>query len=144
MHSWLDLVDGSEFLAGLFEDDVPSLHRVELHEIILHRDGPKLTLRFDLQEFPKTVPPQWRRAGYNTLQITLSMIGLRSIVLSGWATQVTGPLRIAPDDALGVRVHFDSSSMSLGAAAPYIHLDRVSPYVNKPHVLNNLDADNVR
>lgn len=131
MHSWLDLVGKSEFLAGLFEGKIPSLQRVEMHEITVQREGPSLTLRFDLQEFPALVPAAWKAEGYNTLQLTMSMIGLQSIVLSGWATEVNGPLRIAADQDGGLRVHFDSASVSLGAAASHAVLERVSPYLNK-------------
>lgn len=131
MQSWLDLVGKSEFLAGLFGDRVPSLQCVEMHEIAVQRDGPSLRLRFDLQEFPTSAPAAWKAEGYNTLQLTIGMIGLQSVVLSGWATEVNGPLRIAADEDAGLRVHFDSASVSFGATASHAVLERVSPYVNK-------------
>lgn len=132
MRSWLDIVGESDVLARLFNDGMPSLNVVEMHEIAVHRDGPALTLRFDLAEFPCNAPAAWRSEGHNTLQLTLVVSGLRSFVLSGWATEATGPLRIEPDPVLGgVRLHFDSPATSLGAVAERVHLRKISPYASK-------------
>lgn len=100
-----------------------------MHGLAVNRDGPALTRRFDLQEFPQSVPAAWKDQGYNRLQLALSMTGLQSLVLSGWATQVNGALHIAPNKDGGVRVQFESSSVSFGAEAPHAVLVRVSPYM---------------
>lgn len=130
MRSWLDEVGDTDFLARLFKQKAPSLNDVEVHEIALHRDGPSLTLTFDLPDFPTDVPAAWHAAGYNTIQLTLVAIGLRSVVMSGWATDVRGDLRISSDDVHGMRIHFDCESISLGAAAEHVRVAKLSPYAN--------------
>src|ERR1700730_13283023 len=66
MESWADLLDDPAKVRSIYGDDVPSLDSVHLHEITLHRDGARLTLRFDLSKYPTDPPKKWQAQGFNT------------------------------------------------------------------------------
>ena len=72
----------------------PNLNGICLHEIIIHRDGPTLKLRFDLPEFPDKPPKKWHPE-YNTAQMTLSLFGVEELNLSGFKTNDIGDLHLA-------------------------------------------------
>jgi len=77
---------------------VPSLAPVVLHEICLHRDGPRVLLRFDLPDFPAEPPKKWLAQQANVVQVTLTLVGIRSISLSGWSNESVVDLSMLQED----------------------------------------------
>ena len=61
--SWIELLTEAQFLSSLYTDSAPSLEVVVLHEVRLLRDGPAVTLRFDLHDFPASPPSKWSSQG---------------------------------------------------------------------------------
>jgi len=129
--SWLDLVGNRTFLAKLFGDEAPSLETVEVHEIILHRDGPRLTIRFDLADFPESPPSKWADEGCNTLQVTLMIIGTGDLQLTGWAANVTAQLVIGTATDGRRQVGLSNGAVSLNVTADFVRIDKVSAYRNE-------------
>jgi hypothetical protein len=123
--TWLDEVDNGRFLAAMYDGRAPSLDPVDLHEVLFHRDGPAVTLRFDLPEFPTKPPKGWE--SYNGVAVELLLIGVSSSRLDGWATTMTGPLLIARQSRYTVSftapncaLNFASDAVRVHAARPYL------------------------
>jgi len=129
MTSWLDEVDNGRFLAALYGGRAPSLDPVNLHEILLHRDGPTIALRFDLPEFATKPAKGWDAAGYNVVQVRLTLFGVLSARLDGWATTMTGPLRIERRSMLSVAFAADNAAFHI--ETEFVRVDGVSPYVQE-------------
>ena len=84
--AWHDFAQNPEAVTSLY-DVPPSLQGLQLQEITLHVDGPRLELRGDLTRFPDRPPARWVASGYNAVQLQLDLFGLQSVQLSGWSTE---------------------------------------------------------
>ncbi|EIX6435748.1 hypothetical protein MKU92_004791 [Salmonella enterica] len=84
MNSWIDLLIDNRKISSIFKEEEPSLCNVELHEVIFHRDGPKITLRFNITNYPSDPPKKWLMQKCNTVQLQLTAIDVKEVNLSGW------------------------------------------------------------
>jgi hypothetical protein len=84
MCSWVELLTESKKISSIFGSDLPLLEDIELHEINFHRDGPIVTLRMDLNDYPPNPPKNWLLNKYNTVQIHLEFLDIQSCTLENW------------------------------------------------------------
>jgi hypothetical protein len=68
---WTDLLVDPRTIRAIFGPTGPSLEGIELHAIELHRDGPTVTLRFDVAEFPADPPKKWLERECNRVWLKL-------------------------------------------------------------------------
>ncbi|HKX27143.1 MAG TPA: Imm50 family immunity protein [Blastocatellia bacterium] len=93
MARWYELADNPKAITELYET-VPALERLDLHELLLHRDGPRLTLKANLYPFPEIPPDRWVRNGFNRVIIQLDFWGVQSVSISGWSTEIVIDIEI--------------------------------------------------
>lgn len=84
--NWLKALTESKQIEAIFGEEVPSLEAVDLHELIVHRDGPRVILRFDLSTYPSHPPKKWSLQGYNRVQLQLMLVGISHFIVDGWGT----------------------------------------------------------
>jgi hypothetical protein len=125
--SWIDLVDNNYFLRMLYPSGDPSLDAIQMHEIVLHQDGPTVSLRFNLNEYPATPPAKWRSAQANTVQLRIAGTGVRQLVLTGWSTTNIGQLTIMKASGVVV-VEFDGGDSRLNASFDFLSVESVDAY----------------
>jgi hypothetical protein len=94
---WLDGIAFKEKILSVFRHP-PSIDEVFLHELKLHQDGPHLTLRFNLKDYPDAPPLEWVEKGYNTVQVTLELWGLHSIEIRGFSTENVVKIQLTPSN----------------------------------------------
>ena len=127
MKNWLDVVVDAAPVRSIFTDDIPSLERVDLHEVVLHRDGPRMSIRFDLASLPKVLPTKWRAQGFNCVQITLMLIGVGPLTLSGWGTHCVVDLAV---EQVGERLRLVSRDgpVMIDVTAESLLIEKISAY----------------
>ncbi|QEM82667.1 Imm50 family immunity protein [Halomonas binhaiensis] len=108
MCSWVELLTESKKISSIFWSDPLLLEDVELHEINFHRDGPKVTLRMDLKNYPSNPPKKWRLNNYNTVQVHLEFLDIQSCTLENW-TKTSYRLKLD--------INMESDLVSLSAAS---------------------------
>ncbi|UKA05131.1 immunity 50 family protein [Photobacterium damselae subsp. damselae] len=54
--NWTKYLLDSNKIKAIFGDKIPSIEAIDLHEVLLNRDGPKVTFRFDLSDYPDNPP----------------------------------------------------------------------------------------
>lgn len=123
---WFELVDDHRFLQILFPSAEPSLDAIRVHEIVLHQDGPRLQIRFDLNEFPSDPPKKW--IGLNQIQVRLMFIGIRKIEIEGWSTNNIGAIRLLRTARDGISLDFSSNESKLRGEFDFLRLDQVSAH----------------
>jgi hypothetical protein len=127
--TWLDSLVDARPVRAIFGSAIPSLTQVALHEVRLHRDGPRVLLRFDLADFPAEPPRKWVAQRANVVQLELSLIGIESFILSGWSSEPTVDLSISSDGGL-VRVAASGGPITLGVDAESAVVTAISAYQN--------------
>ncbi|WP_105661044.1 Imm50 family immunity protein [Cronobacter dublinensis] len=84
MGSWTDVLVDKSKVSSIFKEEEPSLCNIDIHEIIFHRDGPKITLRFNLENYPSDPPKKWVLQKFNTVQLQLTALDINEVKFSGW------------------------------------------------------------
>ncbi|MFB7875156.1 Imm50 family immunity protein [Nocardia sp. NPDC056064] len=129
---WIDLLDDSRSLMGIFKEKVPSLTSSTLHEIELQRDGPLLRLRIDLNDFPEDPPREWKEGRFDTVQIELELSAVANAEIIGISNRSIVDLDIstvATDGVNSIRVRTSGSSSSrIDAIGGRLNVSSLSAY----------------
>ncbi|ASW01025.1 Imm50 family immunity protein [Paraburkholderia aromaticivorans] len=83
MSHWTDFLVDKRKVTFIYGEDFPSLDKVNVHDVTFHRDGPTVTFRIDLRDYPLSPPKNWVENKFNTVQIQLSCSGVRYSSLQG-------------------------------------------------------------
>jgi hypothetical protein len=127
MTSWLDFLLDSTPIRKIYGGDIPNLEGIDFHEIVLNRDGPRVLLRFDFQQFPVNPPKKWKLAGYNRLQLRLLAVGIHEISLIGLTSECKLNLDITNSDGL-IRIQTQEGDMKINILADSLLVDHISAY----------------
>ena len=130
MHTWINLLTDSTPICSIFGNDLPDLQRVDLHEIILHRDGPRVSLRFDLTKYPTNPPEKWIAGGFNRVQLRLLAVGVQEISIKGWQTQCKITLKVFGDGAF-IRLRSQDGEVKIELLTESLLVDSVTAYCNE-------------
>ncbi len=129
MSNWTELLLNPQPLQAIFGADEVTLDGVDLHEVLLYRDGPSVTLRFDLAGFPALPPRKWAEQGLNRVQVQLELSGVGALSIQGW------PARSRIDLVLERRAgHIALSGycgeVSIDLLGQFVQLKKVSAYLD--------------
>ncbi|MCG8711051.1 hypothetical protein JHU04_004399 [Brenneria sp. 4F2] len=128
MNTWLDLLIDEKKISSIFKSEEPSLYQVDLHDIIFHRDGPKITLRFNLQHYPSDPPKKWLMQGFNTVQVQLTALDVKEVRLSGWEkTNYLLDVNIEKESGL-IILSAQDDIFSLYIKAVFLDISSISAY----------------
>lgn len=125
--NWTEFVLDARPIEAIFGANPPSLASVDLHEINLHRDGPRVLLRFDLREFPAKPPSKWSNSGFNRVQMNLLAGGVHRIEIAGFSSSQMVDLSMAKDGPL-IHLRGQSEEVSLVLVAESVSIERISAY----------------
>ena len=106
---WYTFCENPQAIVQLYTAP-PSLDDVEIHEIIMQRDGPHMQLRVELGTFPDKPPAKWPKEA-NAIQMTLDVWGVRELDLAGWGTTNRGTLTFSRTGENMVRFAFTSPTL---------------------------------
>ncbi|ELY2857404.1 hypothetical protein SMC92_004559 [Cronobacter dublinensis] len=128
MGSWTDLLVDKSKVSSIFKEEEPSLCNIDIHEIIFHRDGPKITLRFNLENYPSDPPKKWVLQKFNTVQLQLTALDINEVKFSGWEkTNYNLDLNISKCDDLIV-ISARDNVFCLYIKASYLSVSSISAY----------------
>ncbi len=105
----------------------PLLDQLRLHEVRLHQDGPRISLRLDLNEFPDRPPKKWVAGKFNRIQLTLVLVDIDSFRMDGWDLNNIGDLSLKDCDA-GVCLQFDGPTLQIDCTARFLEVEKISGY----------------
>ncbi|MGC4744303.1 Imm50 family immunity protein [Micromonospora sp. DT201] len=127
MSGWVDLLSESHGIRAIYGEDLPALTSVDLHELVLHRDGPRATLRFDLSQFPKSPPKKWADQGFNVVQVQLTLVDVLHLTMVGWTTRALLDINVERmGKALSLRAN--NGPVGINIDARWLVLSHLSAY----------------
>lgn len=127
MNNWLDFIEDATSVIAIYGDNLPTLEGVDLHEVSLHRDGPRVHLRFDLPVFPGQPPKKWSAANFNRVQLRLIAVGVQDLQISGLQSTCVLDLKITKETKM-IRLHADNGQMKIDICAEHFIVDSISAY----------------
>ncbi|MFD0267202.1 Imm50 family immunity protein [Streptomyces sp. NPDC127106] len=126
---WLDHVLNAEVLREAYgAQGVPEPDGLVIHEVTWHRDGPSLTLRFELPSYPAEPPEAWTARAANTVQVELRLLGARALLDGGPDPNPVGALRLSAGPDGRLRAVLEAGLLRVEATADHAVLRRVSAY----------------
>lgn len=124
---WTERLIDSRSITSIFGAHAPSLARVTLHELALHRDGPRAIVRFDLPEYPDQPPKKWAAQRFNVVQLQLALDSLEHVEVSGWPRNTPADLDLSQPDEL-VHLHASGPHVSMTIRCHYASIATISAY----------------
>lgn len=129
MSFWTDLLIDKKQINSIYGDELPSLERTDLHEVIFHRDGPKITLRFNLDKYPNNPPKKWVMQEFNTAQVQLTLLDVKDVTLSGWVgTNYIVDIHVEKCNSL-ISLCVKNDIFSLKIKSGFIEVTSISAYI---------------
>ena len=128
--SWTSALTDDTAIQNIYKGNPPELRAVRLHEIAVSSEGPLLTVRFDLPEYPAAPTAKWKINGFNTVQVVLTLAGVSRISLDGFATNLVVDMEFPAIDAGAVEFCINSDDVNLQASAVAVSIAKVSAYLN--------------
>lgn len=130
MKYWMELLVDARSIQTIYGENVPTLDGIDLHEVVLKRDGPSVLVRFDLNCFPMHPPKKWEMGCFNRVQLTLLGLGVRELTIKGLQTECSLDLHVAEEGA-GVRLFADNGRVSIDILTDRLLIDRISAYCDQ-------------
>jgi len=124
--TWIDCLD-NKLPVESFYAVAPSLTDVRLHEVRLHQDGPRVSLRIDLNDFPDNPPRKWAIGKFNRAQLTLVLIDIIDFQMTGWSLNNIGTFVLSSVSG-GIHVKFIGHSLLIDCMARFIEAEKISGY----------------
>jgi len=129
MTNWMELIVNPQPMKSIYGNCVPSLNNVEVHSLVFHRDGPTLSIKLNLNEYPLRPPKKWEVQKFNTVQITLSFSDLKSVNMSGWIyTGYLMSLVVYKENGL-ILLNAKEKDFELKLEAKFMDVDSISAYL---------------
>src|SRR5437868_1445686 len=124
---WNELATDSRGLLEVFQD-CPSLDEAVLMEIIFHQDGPRVTMRINLRDYPRRPPEKWKRMEYNAAQLQLSCIGVLDVKVLGWSTYNAVSIDVTRNTQAELQLRAKGQGTDLNIIFEFLNIDRISAY----------------
>ena len=124
--NWIDHLNNKLPIKSIYSL-APSLVNVRLHEVRLHQDGPRVSLRLDLNEFPDNPPRKWVAGKFNRAQLTLVLIGIDDFQMTGWNLNNIGELMI-DGCSVGIHLKFSGPCLGINCTAQFVEVEKISGY----------------
>lgn len=125
---WYELTENPQVIVELYRD-VPSLHSIDLLEVVLSVDHAKMTLRADLSRFPDNPSTRWREMKCNTIQIQLEFWELQSLKIVQWSTENLVDAQIERTSDGLIALNIISLRCDIRAIAHSLRIGSVSAYL---------------
>ncbi len=125
--AWTESVLDATSVKAIYGSRTPTLDGIVLHEIVLHRDGPKVQLRFDLKEFPEHPPEKWLSGRFNRVQLRLMAMGVKASRIDGLCASMTLDLHFEKKGE-SLRLHADNGRVRFELTADVVIVNEISAY----------------
>lgn len=131
MKSWTDYLVDTRYIDSIYHKDKPNLNNVDIHEVIFHRDGPKISIRMNLNEFPVSPPAKWIAQKFNTVQIILTFVDIEDVSMSGWVdTNYIANITIEQVNGR-ICVNVSNANLKLVIKSSFMDIESVVAYIRK-------------
>ena len=129
MTNWIEFLVNSQPIKSIYGDCTPSLNNVDVHSIIFNRDGPTVSIKLNLNEYPTKPPKKWEAQKFNTVQIVLSFLGVKSINMSGWVyTNYSMNLVVSRKKEL-ISLSAKKYNFEINLESGFVDIDSISAYL---------------
>lgn len=125
---WYELARNPRSITHLY-DDVPPLKNMELIDLAINRDGPKLICKMDFPRFADHRPERWERA-CNTVHIQLDFWFIRDLKIDGFTTNHMLNFSIEKIEN-GLQIHANDHGCSMRFNCDSIYIQQVSGYIKE-------------
>jgi hypothetical protein len=129
MINWIEFIVNSQPIKAIYGDYTPSLENVEVYSILFNRDGPTVSIKLNLNEYPVKPPKKWEVQKFNTVQIVLSFSEVKSINMSGWVyTNYSMDLVVSKRNEL-ISLSAKNNDFEINLESGFVDVGSISAYL---------------
>ncbi|MCP1621433.1 Imm50 family immunity protein [Pseudomonas nitroreducens] len=129
MNNWLECLMSDKEIKAVYGEDIPDLKGLSFHEVAISRDGPKVSIRFDLGDFPSDPPKKWVANGFNCVQIVLAFSGVTDFEMKGWGLDNVGGIHVFRENDLVILELF-GDGLYMRLRSDFSYVEKISAYKN--------------
>lgn len=129
--NWLELVENPESVSDLFEA-APPLSEVEIVSLAIERDGPSVVIQIAINESPRNLSPRLERTGANAVAMSLQLLAVKSLSISGWGTENRGSIEIRRNTPSTTEVSISAPTLHMSCECSWIRIAGFTPYKRRP------------
>ncbi|GAA4454123.1 hypothetical protein GCM10023189_20190 [Nibrella saemangeumensis] len=109
---WHQLAKNPEVMKDVFRDETPSLEGVTLHKVAyVFNEYTDVLLTVNLPNYPQNPPGKWADREYNTVQVTLRLVGVLS----------TGLTAFGPSERINIKIDDKQNYLMLQATSDIVN-----------------------
>lgn len=109
---WHQLAKNPEVVEEVFGEEAPSLEGVTLHKVAyVFNEYTDVLLTVNLPNYPRNPPGKWADIAYNTVQVTLRLVGVLS----------TGLTAFGPAEPVSIRIDDKQNYLMLQAGSDIVN-----------------------
>ena len=123
---WIGYVGNRKPIEAIYSIE-PPLRDVRVIEIVLHEDGPRLSVRIDINQFPDKPPKKWLDRRFNRAQLTLMFIEIHELVIRGWSVDNIVSILIHPENG-SMTVTMKGRGTEIFGRFGFIEIEKISGY----------------
>jgi hypothetical protein len=120
--SWLDVVTDDRAVRAVYGgEEPPLLGAVTVRSIELQRTGPNVLVWVRLPTYPQQPPRKWAAQGFDAASLSLLIIDVEQVRLTGWDVDVVGDITLERfDDRVSVRLDSPDCTFTCTAVAVWV------------------------
>ena len=126
---WYHQCENPQAVESIYSS-APALERWMLREVTLHEDGPRISLRADLPDFPDRPPQRWHPE-FTVAQVTVNLVGVRDLSFVGWSANNEGVFALSREAPGTLRFAFDGGSTHLRGSCIMAQVSKISGYATE-------------
>ena len=126
---WHEFCENPGAITSLYGEIPRDLAQLELAELSIHRDGPRLTLSFLGLPYPERPPSRWVAQGFNAAGLRLVAFPLTAFELSGWSTSNPVQVTVAGQESGSKSVEIVGPHGRIAFRAGFLRIDAVTGYL---------------
>jgi len=125
---WIHFLMDNRSVMSVFKR-APSLKGVCINELTLREDGPSMSLRIDLNDFPLTPPTKWKTQGANRVQLTLCFIDVSQLAIQGWGRNNIGDVTLEKvNEEADVQLSIEGCEFHIACCFKFLQMEKISAY----------------
>lgn len=134
MNTWRHFTVNPEALATCFNQFDPDLSKVRLMKLELIEEGPTLSVKLGLDEYPSTPPVRWRSKRYNAVSLELQFMAVRSLRIEGILNNESVALSLQPIEDAMLEIEITGNALSIHVVCQFARISHISPYLKQDEI----------
>lgn len=114
-------------MKAIYGDRLPSGRDLEIKEIVLSREGPRIAVTCNLPEWPEVLPGEWVKSGFNQVHAKFLAASVHQLSIDGISTNPVASMILSEEEGR-LRMSIVGQEMKVEALVDAVFLSKTGAY----------------